>query len=123
MKTGLGLVNITCEFESIDQADLSIGRLTKETGGVRGITVRRRQIPVDHHKKILTAVNPVTDNSSAYLMAASSPSLFSVLQEPENRTEPEEIQSVTAEITCNRKNARDVASRLTSLGATHIHIR
>ncbi len=123
MNVGLGLANITCEFESIDQADLSIGRLTKETGGVRGITVRRRQIPVGSHKRILAAVNPETDNSPAYLMAANSPSLFSVLQEPESRTEPEEIRSVTAEITCNRKNAKDVASRLTSLGATHIHIR
>lgn len=123
MRTGLGLANITCEFESIDQADLSIGRLTKETGGVRGITVHRRQTPVGQHKKILAAINPIMDSSPAYYMATNSPSFFSVLQEPESRTEPEQIRSVTAEITCNRKNARDVASRLTSLGATHIHIR
>jgi len=123
MHASLGMASITCEFESIDQADLSIGRLTKETGGVRGITVHRRQYPVERHSNILPAVNPVTDSSPAYLMAANPRSLFTALQEPESPTEPEQIRSVTAEITCNRKNARDVAARLTSLGATHIHIR
>lgn len=123
MNPSIGTASITCEFESIDQADLSIGRLTKETGGVRGITVHRRQIPVEHRNIIMPAVSPVTDSSSTYPMTVNPRSLFSALQEPTYQAEPEQIRSVTAEITCNRKNARDVAARLTSLGATHIHIR
>ncbi len=113
---------ITCEFESIDQADLGIGRLIKETGGIRGVTMRRRQQNRPHSAPILPAVDPVTDSSPAYLMAANPHSLFSILQESGEQVEPEQIRSVAAEVRCNRKNARDVASRLTSLGATHIHI-
>lgn len=113
---------ITCEFESVDLADLSIGRLVKETGGIRGITMRRRQINCPHPVPVLPAINPITDSSSAYLMAANPRSLFSAFQEPETISEPEQIRSVTAEIQCNRKNARSVAARLTSLGAAHIRI-
>lgn len=113
---------ITCEFESVDLADLSIGRLIKETGGIRSVTMRRRQQHPQQQYPILPAVNPVTDSSPAYLMAANPYGMFAALREPDQPLEPEQTRSVTVEFRCNRKNARSIAAQLTSLGATHIRI-
>lgn len=130
MNSHTALACITCEFESIDLADLGIGRLLKSTGGVRSIHVRRcappRHAPdliKDTFDILPPAVYPVADSSSAYMMTANPSALLSALHGPQGEIEPKQIRSVTAEIICNRKNVRDVAGRLTSLGATHIHVR
>lgn len=125
MNSNASLACITCEFESIDLADLGIGRLLKTTGGVRSIHVRRcappRHTPdLAQDSPISPGIYPVMDFSSAYMPGTFfAPALW----DSRDEIEPRQIRSVTAEIICNRKNARDVAGRLTSLGASHIHIR
>ena len=129
MHSSSRLACITCEFESIDMADIGIGRLIKTTGGVRSIHVRRCIPPkhapdLVHNPSVLPAVYPVVDTSPAYLYSAA-PGVFLASNEkdPRDSIEPRQIRSVTAEIICNRKNVRDVAGKLTSLGASHIRIR
>lgn len=124
------LSSITCEFETIDMADLGIGRLLKSTGGVRSIHVRRCGPPAHYSDPaakdtvLFPPVLPaVSDFSSGYAATANPSALLYALHEPKDSIEPRRIRSVTAEIICNRKNVRDIAGRLTSLGATHIHIR
>lgn len=113
---------ITCEFESVDLAELSIGRLVKGTGGIRSVTMRRRQQRPQQQYSVIPAVVPAIDNSAVYPMAADPYGMFAVLKDPDRVLEPELTRSVTAEFRCNRKNARSIAAQLTSLGATHIRI-
>lgn len=125
MNPSTPLACITCEFESIDLADLGIGRLLKSTGGVRSIHVRRCAPP--HHTPDLLeepllspGIFPIAGFAPMYTTPAAFPAPAEMLPD---EIEPRKIRSVTAEIVCNRKNVHDVSARLTGLGAAHIHIR
>lgn len=109
------LASITCEFESIDFADLAVSRLFRAMNDTEVIQIHRCTPPKhapDLNRK--AAARPVFFPGAEYFFFCPAK------QDP---TEPQRIRSVTTEIRCRQDHAREIAGKLTSLGASHIHIR
>ena len=105
---------ITCEFESIDLADLAVSRLHRLLDSSEIVQLHPRMLPkhvpdLNRKKPFLPIFFPGTE-------------LLFFRSEKNDTTEPQRIRSITADIRCRRSLAREISGKLTSLGASHIRI-
>ena len=109
------LASITCEFESIDLADLAVSRLLHATENTENIQIHRCRPPkhapdLNRKQSIPPIFFPGTEN-------------FFFRPAKHTVTELHQIRSITTEIRCSQEHVREIAGKLTSLGAAHIRIR
>lgn len=111
-------VSITCEFESIDHADMAFLHLLRTAEDTETVRIQRC-IPSKH----VSGTKQKMPFPYMFFPDAAFLPTFWFDRHPDQTIEPHRIRSVTTRICCRQNHAHEIAAKLVSLGASHIRIR